>query len=142
MFVLGLIRNIIDIFFVIVFAMIRRGIDVVKRTILRIMLWFGSFTVLAAVIRTEGFKMAGLLTLVADASSHMRGKDLVDKERWNFIGSGGGCSPRGMNRRWTAGSSRWDIVVVGCASETGQSTSRVVHNFVVGRQRIRCLGSE
>jgi hypothetical protein len=142
MFILGLIGNIIDIFFIIVFAMIRRGIDVVKWTILRIMLWFGSFTVLAAVVRAEGFKMASLLTLVADASSHVRGKDFVNEERWNFIGSGGGCSPRGMNRRWTAGSSRWDTVVVGCASETGQSASRVVHNSVVGRQRARCLGSK
>jgi hypothetical protein len=142
MFILGLIGNIIDIFFVIVFAMIRRGINVVERTVLRIMLWFGSFTVFTAVVRAEGFKMAGLLTLVADTSSHVGGKDLVDEERWDFIGIGGGCSPRGMNRRWTVGNSRWDTVVVGCASEAGQSTSRVVHNSVVRRQRARRLGSE
>jgi hypothetical protein len=142
MFILGLIGNIIDIFFIIIFTMIRRGINVVERTVLRIMLWFGSFTVFTAVVRTEGFKMAGLLTLVADTSSHVRGKDLVDEERWDFIGIGGGCSPRGMNRRWTVGNSRWDTVVVGRASEAGQSTSRVVHNSVVRRQRAHRLGSE
>jgi hypothetical protein len=128
-----LIGNVVNVFFVVVFAMIRRGVDVMERTVLRIMLGFGSFTVFAAIIGTEGFKMAGLLTLIADTSSHVRGKDLVDEERWDFIGIGGGCSPRGMNRRWTVGNSRWDIVVVGCASEAGQSMSRVVHNSVVRR---------
>jgi hypothetical protein len=142
MFILRLIRNIVNVFFVVVFAMIRRGVNVVERTVLRIMLGFGSFTVFAAIIGTERFKMAGLLTLIADASPHVRGKDFVDEKWGNFIGSGGGRSPRGMNRRWTVGSSRWDIVVVGCTSEGGQSTSRVVHNSVVGRQRARCLGIE
>jgi hypothetical protein len=111
-------------------------------TILRVVLGFGSFTVLTAVIGTERFKMASLLTLIANASPHVRGKDFVDEKWRNLIGSGGGHSPRGMNRRWTVGNSRWDIVVVGCASEAGQSTSRVVHNSVVGRQRAHCLGSE
>jgi hypothetical protein len=133
MFILRLIRNVINIFFVVVFAMIRRGIDVVEWTVLRIMLGFGSFTVFAAVIRAEGFEMAGLLTLVADASSHVRGENLVDKERWNFICIRGGCSPRGMNRRWTAGCNRWGIAAMGRASEIGQSTGRVFHNTVVGR---------
>jgi hypothetical protein len=90
MFIVGLVRNIVNIFFVVIFAMIRRGIDVVEWTVLRIMLWFGSFTVFAAVVRTEGFEMAGLLTLVADASSHVRGEDLVDKEGWNFTCIQGG----------------------------------------------------
>jgi hypothetical protein len=71
MFILGLIRNVINIFFVVVFAMIRRGIDVVEWAVLRVMLWFGSFTVFAVVVRAEGFEMAGLLILVADASSHV-----------------------------------------------------------------------
>jgi hypothetical protein len=76
-----LIRNIVNVFFiVIVFTMIGRGVDVVEWTVLWIMLGFGLFTVLAAIIRTEGFEMAGSLTLVADASSHVRGKDLVDEE--------------------------------------------------------------
>jgi hypothetical protein len=142
MFISRLIRNVINVFFVVVFAMIRRGIDMVERTILRIVLGFGSFTVFAAIIGAERLEVAGLLTLITNASPHMGGKDFVDEKRGNFIGSGGGCSPRGMNRRWTVGNSRWDIVVVGSASETGQSTSRVVHNSVVGRQRARCLGSE
>jgi hypothetical protein len=137
-----LIRNVVNVFFVVVFAMIRRRVDVMERTVLRIVLGFGSFTVFAAIIGTEGFKMAGLLTLIADTSSHVRGKDLVDEERRDFIGIGGGCSPRGMNRRWTVGNSRWDIAVVGRASEAGQSTSRVIHNSVVRRQRVRRLGSE
>jgi hypothetical protein len=143
MFIMGLIGDVVNVFFVvIVFAMVRRGVDMVEWTILWVVLGFGSFTVLAAIIGTERLEMAGLLTLVANASPHVRGKDFVDEKRGNFIGSGGGCSPRGMNRRWTVGSSRWDIVAVGYAFETGQSTSRVVHNFVVGRQRARCLGSE
>jgi hypothetical protein len=138
-----LIRNVVNVFFiVIVLAMVRRGVYVVEWTILRVVLGFGSFTVLTAVIGTERFEMAGLLTLIADASPHMRRKDFIDEKWGNFIGSGGGCSPRGMNRRWTVGNSRWDIAVVGCASEAGQSTSRVVHNLVVGRQCARCLGSE
>jgi hypothetical protein len=129
-----LIRNVVDAFFVIVvFAMIRRGVDVVERTVLWIMLGFGSFTILAAIIRTERFEMASLLALITDASSHVRGKDLVDEEGWYFIGIGGGCSPRGMNRRWTVGCSRWDIVAVGRASEIGQSTGRIFHNIVGGR---------
>jgi hypothetical protein len=52
----------------------------VKWTVLQIMLGFGSFTVFTAIVGAEGFKMAGLLTLVANALSHMRGKDLVDEE--------------------------------------------------------------
>jgi hypothetical protein len=76
-----LIRNVVDVFFiVIIFAMIRGRVDVVERAVLWIMLGFRSFAVLAAIIRTERFEMAGSLTLVADASSHMRGKDLVDEE--------------------------------------------------------------
>jgi hypothetical protein len=138
-----LIRNVVNVFFiVIVFAMVRRGVDVVEWTILRVVLGFGSFTVFAAVIGTERFEMASLLTLIANASPHVWGKDFIDKKWGNFIGSEGGCSPRGMNRRWTVGNSQWDIAVVGCAFEAGQSTSRVVHNLVVGRQRARCLGSE
>jgi hypothetical protein len=120
MFITGLIRNVINVLFVvIVFAVIRGGVDVVEWTILWVVLGFGSFTVLAAIIGTERFEMAGLLTLIADASSHVWGKDLVDKERWNFIGTGGGCSPRGMNRRWTVDCSRWDIAAVERASEIG-----------------------
>jgi hypothetical protein len=81
MFITGLIRNVVNVFFVvIVFAMIRRGVDVVEWTILRVVLGFGSFTVLAAIIGTERFEVAGLLTLIADSSSHVRGKDLVDEE--------------------------------------------------------------
>jgi hypothetical protein len=75
-----LIRDVIYIF-IIIFAMIRRGVDMMKWTIFWIMLWFGSFAVLAAIIGAEGFKMAGSLTLVANALSHMQEKDLVDKER-------------------------------------------------------------
>jgi hypothetical protein len=143
MFITRLIRNVVNIFFiVIVFAMVRRGVDVVEWTILRVVLGFGSFTVLAAVIRAERFEMASLLTLITNASPHVWRKDFVDEKWGNFIGSEGGRSPRGMNRRWTVSNSRWDIAVVGCASEVGQSTSRVVHNSVVGRQRARCLGSE
>jgi hypothetical protein len=143
MFITGLIGNVVNVLFiVIVFAMVRRGVDVVEWTILRVVLGFGSFTVLAAVIGTERLEMASLLTLIANASPHVRGKDFVDEKQGNFIGSGEGRSPRGMNRQWTVGSSRWDIVVVGYASEAGQSTSCVVHNSVVGRQRARCLGSE
>jgi hypothetical protein len=44
------------------------------------MLGFRSFAVLAAIVRAEGFEVAGSLTLVANASSHMREKDLVDEE--------------------------------------------------------------
>jgi hypothetical protein len=143
MSITGLIGNIVNVFFiVIVFAMVRRGVDMVEWAILWIVLGFGSFTVFAAVIGTERLEMAGLLTLIANASPHMGRKDFVDEKWGNFIGSGGGCSPRGMNRRWTVGSSRRDIAVVGCASEVGQNMSRVVHNSVVGRQRARCLGSE
>jgi hypothetical protein len=47
------------------------------------------------------------------------GKTLLMRSGWNFIGSGGGCSPRGMNRRWTVDCSRWDIAAVGRASEIG-----------------------
>jgi hypothetical protein len=47
-----------------------------------------------------------------------------------------------MNRRWRVGYSRWGILVVGRASEIGQSVGRVFHNTVVGRQRVRRLGSE
>jgi hypothetical protein len=120
MFVPGLIGNVVNVFFiVIVFAMVRRGVDVVEWTILRVVLGFGSFTVLAAIIGTKRFEMAGLLTLIANASPHVRGKDFVDEKWGNFIGSGGGRSPRGMNRQWTVGNSRWDIVVVGHASEAG-----------------------
>jgi hypothetical protein len=76
-----LIGDVVNIFFIIiVFAMIRRGVDVVEWTVLWIMLGFGSFTVFAAIVRAERFEMAGLLTLVADASSHVWGKDLVDEE--------------------------------------------------------------
>jgi hypothetical protein len=143
MLVTGLIGNVVNVFFiVIVFAMVRRGVDVVERTILWVVLGFGSFTVLAAIIGTERFEMAGLLTLIANASPHVQGEDFVDKKWWNFICIRGGCSPRGMNRRWTVDSSRWDIVVVGYASEAGQSTRRIIHNSVVGRQRARCLGIE
>jgi hypothetical protein len=134
MFITGLIRDVVNVFFVvIIFAMIGRGVDVVERTVFWIMLGFGSFTIFAAVVRTEGFEVTGLLTLVADASSHVRGEDLVDKEGWNFTGIRGGCSPRGMNRQWTVGYSRWDIAAKGRASEIGQSTGRVFHNTVMGR---------
>jgi hypothetical protein len=115
-----LIGNVVNVFFVvIVFAVVRRGVDMVEWAILWIVLGFGSFTVFAAVVGTERLEMAGLLTLIADTSSHVRGKDLVDEERRDFIGIGGGCSPRGMNRRWTVGNSRWGIAVVGRASEAG-----------------------
>jgi hypothetical protein len=134
MFIPGLIRDVVNVFFVvIIFAMIGRGVDVVEWTVFRIMLGFRSFTIFAVVVRTEGFEMASLLTLVADASSHVRGKNLVDKEGWNFTGIQGGCSPRGMNKRWTVGYSRWDIAAKGCASEIGQSMGRVFHNTVMGR---------
>jgi hypothetical protein len=74
-----LIRD--NVFFVIVvFTVIRRGVDVVKQAILWIMLGLGSFTVFAAIVGAERFKMASSLTLVANASSHMQGKDLVDEE--------------------------------------------------------------
>jgi hypothetical protein len=76
-----LIGNVINVFFIIiVFTMIGRGVDVMEWTVLWIVLGLGSFAVLTAIIRTERFEMAGLLTLVADASSHVRGKDLVDEE--------------------------------------------------------------
>jgi hypothetical protein len=72
MFILRLIRNVVDVFFiVVVFTMIGRGVNMVERTVLWIMLGFGSFTVLTAIIRTERFEMASLLTLIADASSHV-----------------------------------------------------------------------
>jgi hypothetical protein len=143
MLITRLIRNIVNVFFiVIVFTMIRRGVDVVEWTVFRVMLGFGSFAVLAAIIGTERLEMASLLTLIANASPHVWGKDFVDEKRRDFIGSGGGRSPRGMNRRWTVDNSRWDTVVVGYASEGGQSTSRVFHNFVVRRQCARCLGNE
>jgi hypothetical protein len=75
-----LIGNIVDIFFIIiVFAVIRRGVDVVKWTVLWIMLGFGSFTVFAVIVRAERFEMASLLTLVADASSHMCREDFIDE---------------------------------------------------------------
>jgi hypothetical protein len=139
----GLIRNVVNVFFiVVVFAMIRGGVDVVKWTVLRVVLGFGSFTVFAAIVGTERLEMAGLLALIANASPHVWGKDFVDEKRRNFIGSEGGRSPRGMNRRWTVDSSRWGTVVVGYASEGGQSTSCVFHNSVVRRQCARCLGSE
>jgi hypothetical protein len=134
MFIVRLIRNVVNVFIIIIiFTMIRRGVDMVEWTVFRIMLGFGSFKVLTAVVRTEGFKMAGLLTLVADASSHMQGKDLVDKEGWNFTGIQGGCSPRGMNRRWSVGCSRWDIAATGRTSEIGQNMGRIFHNVVMGR---------
>jgi hypothetical protein len=133
MFITRLIGNVVNVFFVVIFAMIGRGVDMVEWAILRIMLGFRSFTVLAMVIRAERFEVAGLLALVADASSHVRGKDFVDEEGWNFIGTGGGCSPRGTNRWWTVGYSRCGIAAVGHASEIGQSTGRVFHNTVVGR---------
>jgi hypothetical protein len=76
-----LIRDIINIFFVIiVFTVIKRGVDVVEWTVLWIMLGLRSFTVFAAIIGTEGFEMACSLTLVTDASSHVWGKDLIDEE--------------------------------------------------------------
>jgi hypothetical protein len=75
-----LIRDIVHIFFVIVFAMVRRGVDMMEWTVLRIMLGFRSFTVFTLIIRAKGFKMAGSLTLVAYTSSHMRGKHLIDEE--------------------------------------------------------------
>jgi hypothetical protein len=82
MFITRLIRNVVDIFFVVVvFAMIGRGVDMVERTILWIMLGFRSFAVFAAVIRTERFVMTGSLALITNASSHVWGKDLVDKKR-------------------------------------------------------------
>jgi hypothetical protein len=81
-FITKLIGDIIDIFFIIiVFAMIGRGVNMVKWTVLWIMLRLGSFAVFAAIVGTERFEVACSLTLVADASSHVRGKDLVDKER-------------------------------------------------------------
>jgi hypothetical protein len=76
-----LIGDIIDIFFVIiVFAMIRRGVDIVKWTVFWIMLRFGSFAVLAAIVGAERLEMASSLTLVTDTSSHVWRKDLVDEE--------------------------------------------------------------
>jgi hypothetical protein len=76
-----LIWDIVNIFFiVIVFVMIGRGVDMVEWAVLWIVLRFGTFTVLAVIIRTKRFEMASLLTLVADASSHVRGEDLVDEE--------------------------------------------------------------
>jgi hypothetical protein len=72
MFITRLIRNVVDIFFVVVvFAMIGRGVDMVERTILWIMLGFRSFAVFAAVIRTERFVMTGSLALITNASSHV-----------------------------------------------------------------------
>jgi hypothetical protein len=76
-----LIGDIVNVFFfIVIFAMIRRGVDVVKWTILWIMLGFGLFTIFTAIVRAERFEMASSLTLIADASSHVRGKDLVDEE--------------------------------------------------------------
>jgi hypothetical protein len=75
-----LIWNVIYVFFVVVFAMVRRGVDVVKWTVLQIMLGFRSFTVFTAIIRAKGFEMAGSLTLVAYALPHIWGKDFVDEE--------------------------------------------------------------
>jgi hypothetical protein len=77
-----LVRDVINIFFIIVvFAMIRRGVDMVEWAVLWIVLGFGSFAVFAAIIRAERLEMASSLTLVADALSHVWRKDLVDEER-------------------------------------------------------------
>jgi hypothetical protein len=77
-----LIRDVVNVFFIIIiFAMVRRGVDVVEWTILQIMLGFGSFAVFAAIVRAKRFEMTSSLTLVTDASSHVQGKDLVDEER-------------------------------------------------------------
>jgi hypothetical protein len=77
-----LVRDVVNVFFfIIVFAMIRRGVDVMEWTVLWIVLGFGFLPIFAAVVRAERFEMAGSLTLVADASSHMQGKNLVDEER-------------------------------------------------------------
>jgi hypothetical protein len=82
MFILRLIRNVVNVFFIIVvFAMIRRGVDVVEWAVFRVMLGFSLFTVFAAVVRTERFVMASSLTLITNASSHVRGEDFVDEER-------------------------------------------------------------
>jgi hypothetical protein len=76
-----LIGDIINIFFIIVvFAVIRRGINIVKWTVLWIMLGLRSFTVFAVIIGAERFEMASSLTLVADASSHVWWKDLINEE--------------------------------------------------------------
>jgi hypothetical protein len=67
-----LIGDIVYIFFVIIiFTMIRRGVDVVKWAVLRIMLRCGFFTVFASVVRAKRFEMASSVTLEADTSSHM-----------------------------------------------------------------------
>jgi hypothetical protein len=115
-----LIGDIIYVFFVIIiFTVIRRGVDVVKWTVFWIVLRRGSFTVFVSVVGVERFELAGSLTLEADTSSHMHRENFVNKQRWNFIGREGGCSPKGMSRRLWNGYSRWDILVGGHASEIG-----------------------
>jgi hypothetical protein len=75
-----LIGDVVYIFFIIiVFAIIRRGVDMVKWAVLRIVLGCSSFTVFASVIRAERFEMAGSLTLEAETSSHMRQEDSIDE---------------------------------------------------------------
>jgi hypothetical protein len=75
-----LIGDVINVFIIIVFAMIRRGVDMVEWTVLWIVLGFRSFAVFAAIVRTKIFEMASSLTLIADASPHVWGKDFIDEE--------------------------------------------------------------
>jgi hypothetical protein len=80
MFITGLIRNVVNVFFVVVVFAMMRGVDVVEQAVFQIMLGFGSFTVFAAVVRTERFVMASSLTLITNALSHVRREDFVDEE--------------------------------------------------------------
>jgi hypothetical protein len=97
-FIRKLIGDIVYIFIIIIFTIIRRGVDMVEWTVLWVVLRQSSFTVFALVIRAERFEMASLLTLEADTLSHIRSENFVDEQRQDFISREGGCSPMGMNR--------------------------------------------
>jgi hypothetical protein len=51
----------------------------VEQTVLRIMLRQWSFTIFATVVGAERFEVTSSLALETDASSHMCGKDFVNK---------------------------------------------------------------
>jgi hypothetical protein len=95
-----LIGDVIFVFFiVVVFTMVRRGIYMMEWTILRVMLRRWLFTVFATVIGTKGFEMTRPLALETYAASHIWRKDLVNEQRWNFIGKRGGQRPKGRSMR-------------------------------------------
>jgi hypothetical protein len=75
-----LIGDVVFIFFIIIiFAIVRRGVNMMELTILWVMLRRRSFAILTSVIGTKRFEMTGPLALETYTVSHVWGKNFVDE---------------------------------------------------------------